>query len=65
MKVCEKCGIEIGTKDGENCCEPRDVLAFSLRAKKLRTKQRRERADIMQSLGLMKVRGALGGTYWE
>ena len=65
MKICEKCGIEIGTKDGENRCEPCDVLAFSLRMKKLRAKQRRERADIMQSLGLVKVRGALGGTYWE
>lgn len=62
MKICEKCGIEIGTKDGENLCKDCESLSFSLRKKKLRAKQRRERADIMQSLGLVKVRGALGGT---
>jgi hypothetical protein len=26
---------------------------------------RRAREDVLRSLGLVKVRGALGGTYWE
>ena len=33
--------------------------------RKLRNKQRRERDQILRDLGLKKVRGALGGTYWE
>lgn len=65
MKVCEKCGIEIGTKDGENLCKDCDTLPFSPPMRKLCAKQRREQAGIMQSLGMVKVRGALGGTYWE
>lgn len=26
---------------------------------------KKEKEDVMRSLGLVKVRGALGGTYWE
>ena len=33
--------------------------------RKLRNKQRRERDQTLRDLGLKKVRGALGGTYWE
>jgi hypothetical protein len=28
-------------------------------------KQRRERDQVMRDMGVVKVRGALGGTYWE
>ena len=59
MKVCEKCGDEICTKDGDNCCEACD-------GKRVRRNAiRREREQAMRDLGLVKVRGALGGTYWE
>ena len=62
MKLCEICGEEIGTKDGDNTCAPCE--AKELR-KASRRKQRREREAVLCSLGLVKVRGALGGTYWE
>lgn len=62
MKVCERCGAEIGTRDGENrCrkCENKKIKAAEARARRL------ARDAAMQSIGLTKVRGALGGTYWE
>lgn len=64
MKVCGRCGEEIATRDGDNLCsrcERADGLGCprKLRAERLR----RER--ILTDLGLVKVRGALGGTYWE
>jgi uncharacterized membrane protein YvbJ len=62
MKVCEKCGEENSGRDGENLC-----LACR-RGKTKRVdaaRKRRERDAVMRSLGLVKVRGALGGTYWE
>lgn len=62
MKVCERCGNEIDTPDGENLCskcENRKLKASEARAR------RREREYVLKSLGLTKVRGALGGTYWE
>lgn len=71
MKVCRKCGEEIATKDGENFCnkckipggvsgyEPKEVTDARAR------KNRRAREDALRSLGLKKVNGALGGTYWE
>jgi hypothetical protein len=31
----------------------------------IRNKARRDRDDAMRSLGMVKVRGNLGGTYWE
>ena len=30
-----------------------------------RNKARRDREQLMRDMGLVKVRGALGGTYWE
>jgi hypothetical protein len=62
MKVCEKCGLEISTKDGDNLC--RDCEE-GRRKKESRNKARRERDSIMRSLGLVKVRGSMGGVYWE
>lgn len=71
MKVCETCGCEIATIDGENQCIPCEELAVALknsalaRTRKRARERRRGRDEAMRSLGLKKVRGALGGTYWE
>jgi len=62
MKVCENCGIEIGTKDGENLCEACDSKELKRLA---RNKARRERHQAMLDCGLVRVRGALGGVYYE
>ena len=67
MKVCRICGDEINTPDGDNTC-PQCEIALDMHHKKKLARRRqaaREKAEIMESLGLKKVRGALGGTYWE
>ncbi len=62
MKVCERCGDEIATKDGDNKCRVCDETPH----KKPKAKRRRSvRDEVMASLGLVKVRGAMGGTYYE
>jgi uncharacterized Zn finger protein (UPF0148 family) len=66
MKVCGNCGKEIATKDGENFCEPCDRAETVRQRRNLRARERRrEREAVLRSLGLVKVKGALGGTYWE
>lgn len=75
MKVCELCGTEISTRDGENRCtacednpEMRgrgDTSADAKAKRQRRNANRRARDEVMRSLGLVKVRGAMGGTYWE
>lgn len=60
MKVCSKCGEEISTRDGENRCEKCERKPVRRTRK---AKQARE--EVLKSLGLVKVKGALGGTYWE
>jgi hypothetical protein len=63
MKVCEKCGDEISTRDGDNEC---DACAEGRKRRNAKAKaNRRAREAAMRSCGLVKVRGALGGTYWE
>ena len=63
MKVCEICGNEFDGRDGDNVC--RDCEEAS-KAKKVRArKNRKDREEAYKSCGLVKVRGALGGTYWE
>lgn len=64
MKVCARCGEEIATKEGENTCPGgcKRKPDGKYRPAKLR---RKERESILSDLGLVKVRGALGGTYWE
>lgn len=62
MKVCSRCGVEICTRDGENKC-PECENAVRTSPKKRKTKKALESA--MSDLGLVKVRGALGGIYWE
>lgn len=62
MKVCAKCGEEHFGGDGVNLCP-------NCRKGKTRkvdaARKRRERDLIMESLGLKKVKGALGGVYYE
>jgi DNA-directed RNA polymerase subunit RPC12/RpoP len=63
MKVCGICGEEFDGKDGENVCLPCE--AKSLYKRQQARKARRQREAVLRSCGLTKVRGALGGTYWE
>lgn len=64
MKVCEKCGAEISTRDGENRC--RDCEDGLRKARNARARASRlAREEALRSCGLVKVRGAMGGTYWE
>jgi uncharacterized Zn finger protein (UPF0148 family) len=66
MKVCERCGTEISTKDGVGLCpgcERDEENGKAANAKKRAARKARE--NVMRDLGLRKVRGALGGTYWE
>ena len=60
MKVCNRCGKEITTKGGDNTC--RACKENPVRRVKA---TRKEREDMLRSCGLTKVKGALGGTYWE
>jgi uncharacterized Zn finger protein (UPF0148 family) len=62
MKVCSKCGTEICTKDGENLCQDCERKKIS---RKKAAQRRHAMDDVMDSLGLVKVRGAMGGTYYE
>ena len=63
MKVCAACGIEIDVKDGINHCNQPECKRQ--RRNKKQRELRRERDDLMASLGLKRVRGALGGVYYE
>jgi uncharacterized Zn finger protein (UPF0148 family) len=69
MKFCNCCGSEMDGKDGENYCQTcEDWIANGGTKNHPAIKQRarrKEREDALKSLGLVKVRGALGGTYWE
>lgn len=69
MKVCRTCGREI-----ESACASCDYVR-AVRAERKRQRQRRERnrrarinrkvrESALRDCGLVKVRGALGGTYW-
>lgn len=65
MKTCEKCGEEIATKDGENLCPECEQEQADKAKRAKRNAARRERESVLRDLGMVKVRGALGGTYWE
>lgn len=60
-KVCELCGDEIATRDGDNRCQDCENNKKRAAAKA----KRKAREDAYRSCGLVKVKGALGGTYWE
>lgn len=64
MKVCEVCGDEIYTKDGDNRCSKIRCQNVSDAPKK-RKRRPSQRDAVLRSLGLVKVKGALGGTFWE
>jgi uncharacterized Zn finger protein (UPF0148 family) len=61
MKFCKHCGEEIYTRDGENSC-PNGCKA---QRKEARAAQRRARHEALTSCALVRVRGALGGVYYE
>lgn len=65
MKVCEHCGEEIGTRDGDSLCDACERAAENGQRRKSARSDRRSRESALRSCGLVKVRGALGGTYWE
>ena len=65
MKVCETCGNDIdGARDAETECRGCEDAGTAKKRAKARA-ARKAREDLMRSCGLVKVRGALGGTYWE
>ena len=64
-KVCEICGDEIATRDGENRCDGCEMNERSKAKRAAANKRRRERESVLRDCGLVKVRGAMGGTYWE
>ena len=50
----------------ETCYCGADIAAGQRRVRNARQRAaRRSRNEAMESLGLVRVRGALGGTYWE
>jgi len=67
MKFCDICGNEINTRDGENTCRSCEDLADRKKGRTLqrRAAARRIREGFLRNCGLVKVRGALGGVYWE
>lgn len=65
MKICEKCGIEIDGKDGDNRCPECETATLTRERNLRRAAQARARKDAMESIGMVRVRGALGGVYWE
>ena len=67
MKFCENCSREISTRDGDNLCrECEDAEGDKKKLKAQRAKiNRKARESALKACGLVKVRGALGGTYWE
>lgn len=60
MKVCGRCGEEISTRDGVNSCP-----SCKIKSKEQRKANKKAMDDVMSSLGLVKVRGSMGGTYYE
>jgi uncharacterized Zn finger protein (UPF0148 family) len=70
MKFCNICGIEIYTRDGDNTCPECEKMNEMKSTKKAAARRRARvnrlmREEILRSCGLTKVRGALGGIYWE
>ena len=64
MKFCTTCGVEIDTRDGENMCPACDA-GLTAKKKAAAKEARAAREEALRSCGLKKVKGALGGTYWE
>jgi hypothetical protein len=65
MKVCNVCGREYDGLDGDNTClECLEAMEKPRHAAR-RKAQRKAREEAYASCGLVKVRGSLGGIYWE
>ncbi len=62
MKFCEVCGKEISTRDGKNRCPSCENRS---KRNKRAIEQRRAKHEALTSLGLIRVRGKLGGIYYE
>ena len=64
MLICYKCGAET-----DNANKNKNHIGEGFCAKCMnnlkRKLARREKDSVMESCGLVKVRGALGGIYWE
>lgn len=66
MKVCEICGKEVWSNDGDNRCMQCDQLETKKAERRARNNTTRKTKEaIMRMMGLVKVKGELGGTYWE
>jgi len=64
VKVCNRCGVEIDGLDGDNNCpDCEDKGGDDL--DEITKEERDEREEIYRDLGLVKVKGQLGGSYWE
>lgn len=62
MKACSICLNEIHTRDGVNTC----AKCENRSEKNKKARQNRKRMDdAMASIGLVRVRGSMGGTYYE
>ena len=63
MKVCEICHCEIDGKDGvdNRCPEHENTVRVAKKARRRRSII----AEVMADHGMTKVRGNLGGTYYE
>jgi hypothetical protein len=63
MKYTIKRGVVLPSENGK--FETIEEANKELAKRKKRNDARKERDDVMRSCGLVKVKGALGGTYWE
>ncbi|MGH9868603.1 MAG: hypothetical protein ACREAA_10640 [Candidatus Polarisedimenticolia bacterium] len=64
MKVCTRCGQESDGRDGENLCRDCERMT-DVRQRRATRRVRLQRESVLRDLGLTKVGGQLGGTYWE
>ena len=65
MKCCETCETPIDTRDGENRCKACEKQAKDKASKARRKASRAAMREAMQACGLVRVRGAMGGVYYE
>lgn len=65
MKTCEDCGDSIDTRDGENKCAKCEAAAADGKRRAKAKAKRKAMHDALVSCGLVRVRGAMGGVYYE
>lgn len=65
IKTCDTCGTQIGAGEDRELCLWCSRLNPSKSAKERRRRNKSIRESVLRDLGMVKVRGALGGTYWE